>query len=116
MRLRRASHQPQHRGENIDAVHQRRAGRLYRLVDTLPKAQQYADEIIKLYVDTMRDVEKVDLELRLKAGKWLWEAAFGKPGQAIQMDVGQATKTELIVRWMPPDPNDRSNVTIPEPD
>jgi hypothetical protein len=87
--------------------------RRYRVAQ---KAQQYADEIIKLYVDTMRDVEKVDLELRPKAGKWLWEAAFGKPGQAIQMDVGQATKTELIVRWMPPDPNDRSNVTIPEPD
>ena len=71
--------------------------RRYRVAE---KAQQYADEIIKLYVDTMRDVEKVDLELRLKAGKWLWEAAFGKPGQAIQMEVGQATKTELIVRWI----------------
>ena len=59
---------------------------------------------------------KERIDASLKAMKFLWEACYGKPGQAIQLEGVQASKTELVVRWMPPDPADRSNPTIPEPD
>jgi hypothetical protein len=55
-------------------------------------------------------------ELQLKAAKWLFEAAYGKPGQAIQLERAPQVQRTLIVRWMPPDPNDRSNVIEQEPD
>ena len=44
----------------------------------------------------------------MAAGKWLWEAAFGKPGQAVDTTPKQQTKQVLHVRWLPPNPNDRS--------
>jgi hypothetical protein len=41
--------------------------------------------------------------------------ALGKPTTFESPEVGEVKET-LIVRWMLPDPNDRSNVTISEPD
>jgi hypothetical protein len=78
----------------------------------MEKASQYADEAIQKHVDAMRNVPGD----QLKAAKWLFEAAYGKPGQAIQLERAPEVKRTLIVRWMPPDPNDRSNVIAPEPD
>jgi hypothetical protein len=57
---------------------------------------------------------------RLAAADRLMDRAYGKPPQAVMMD---ATKSEMSrrnviheVRWMPPDPNDRSACIAPEPD
>jgi hypothetical protein len=48
------------------------------------------------------------------------DRAFGKTPQAVMMD---AATNEMSLRkivhqfsWLPPDPNDRSKVTEPEPD
>jgi hypothetical protein len=58
--------------------------------------------------------------LRLGASDRLMERAYGMPLRPITLQADVAT-TELKkvvheVRWMPPDPADRSAVTIPEPD
>ena len=53
---------------------------------------------------------------RHKFAKFLWEACYGKPAQALQIDTAPDVQRTLIVRWMPPDPNDRSNAIEPEPD
>jgi hypothetical protein len=55
-------------------------------------------------------------EIQLKATKCMWEACYGRPGQAIQLESATDVRETLIVRWMPPDPNDRSNVIEQEPD
>jgi hypothetical protein len=39
-----------------------------------------------------------------------------KPGQALTVDASADVQRTLTVRWMPPDPNDRSNVIEQEPD
>jgi len=58
--------------------------------------------------------------LRLAAADRLMDRAYGKPPQAVMMDASsQETSLRKVVhevRWMLPDPNDRSVVTIPEPD
>ncbi len=41
---------------------------------------------------------------------------FGKPPQAIQGHFQERKHQILEVRWMEPDPNDRSNYIAPEPD
>jgi hypothetical protein len=83
----------------------------------MEKASQYADEAIQKHVDAMRNVPgDISNELQLKAAKWLFEAAYGRPTQAVQLETRPEVQRTLIVRWMPPDPNDRSNVIEPEPD
>jgi hypothetical protein len=62
----------------------------------------------------MQPNQRVDASL--KAMKQLWEACYGRPAQALQVESDANTERTLIVRWMPPDPNDRSNVIEPEPD
>ena len=84
--------------------------RRYRVME---KASQYADEAIQKHVDAMRNVPgDISNELQLK----VFEAAYGKPGQAIQVETPPNVQRTLIVRWMPPDPNDRTNVIEPDPD
>ena len=70
------------------------------------KAARHADEIISFYAEVFRN-QGEDTVVRMAAGKWLWEAAFGKPGQAVDTTPNQQPK-QLLVRWLPPDPNDRS--------
>jgi hypothetical protein len=71
------------------------------------KAAQYADEIISYYAQVFRNQE--DTLVRMAAGKWLWEAAFGKPAQAADATFNQQPqKIVHVVRWLPPDPNDKS--------
>jgi hypothetical protein len=42
--------------------------------------------------------------------------ALGRPTQAIEGTEGEGpVKHTLFVRWLPPDPNDRSRVIEPEP-
>jgi hypothetical protein len=79
------------------------------------KAARYADEIIDLYAQVLRNKAE-DTVVRMAAGKWLWEAAFGKPGHAADATFNQQPKQVLHVRWLPPDPNDHSKLIEPEPD
>ena len=71
------------------------------------KAAQYADEIIAYYAEVLRDPGE-DTLVRMAAGKWLWEAAFGKPALAVDATLNQQPTRMLHVRWLPADPNDRS--------
>jgi hypothetical protein len=55
----------------------------------------------------------------MDAGRWLMDRAYGKAFQAL--DVTQLIQEQSLqkviheVRWLPPDPNDHSNPTEPEP-
>jgi hypothetical protein len=44
------------------------------------------------------------------------DRALGRSTPAIENPEEGEVKRTLIVRWMPPDPNDRSKVIEPEPD
>ena len=78
------------------------------------KAAQYADEIISFYAEVFRD-QREDTLVRLAAGKWLFETAFGKPGQAADTTPNQQPKQILEVRWMPPRPDDQSKAVDLKP-
>jgi len=62
--------------------------------------------------------EKQPAALRLAAANDLLDRAYGRPPVAIDATTREMSLKKIIheVRWMPPDPNDRSVVTIPEPD
>jgi hypothetical protein len=88
----------------------------YRLQE---KCAALTDECIELWTSMIRN-PSCPWVLRLAAADRLMDRAYGKPPQAVMMD---ATKSETSLRkvvhqvsWLPPDPNDRSVVTIPEPD
>jgi hypothetical protein len=56
----------------------------------------------------------------MQAADRLMDRAYGRPPVAVQVD---QTSREMAlkkiiheVRWLPPDPNDHSKVTEPEPD
>ena len=70
------------------------------------KAARYADEIIAYYAEVFRN-QGEDTVVRMAAGKWLFEAAFGKPGQPVDTTPTQP-KRMLEVRWMPPRADDHS--------
>ena len=55
-------------------------------------------------------------EVRRKATKDLIEACIGKPHQAAQFDASSEDRRTLTIRWLPPDPNDKSVEIQPEPD
>jgi hypothetical protein len=77
--------------------------------------EPHTEELVAWHLAEFRNPENTKLE-RHKFAKFLWEACYGKPGQAIQVEAAPDVQRTLIVRWMPPDPNDRSNVIEPEPD
>ena len=88
----------------------------YRLQE---KCAALTDECIALR-ESMVSNPNCPLVLRLEAADRLIDRGYGKPPQAVMMDT---TKSETSlrkvvheVRWLPPDPNDRSNYTEPEPD
>jgi ABC-type cobalamin/Fe3+-siderophores transport system ATPase subunit len=84
----------------------------------LEEAATYAKEALQKHVDQMRnlagDVSHAD---QRKAAAWLFEIAHGKAvTRNVEEDSGGNVQRTLIVRWMPPDPADRSNVILEEPD
>src|SRR5262249_12872789 len=88
----------------------------YRLQE---KCAALTDECIALW-SSMFGNEICPWVLRLEAADRLMDRAYGKPLQAVMMDAtSQETSLRKVVhevRWLPPDPNDRSRVTEPEPD
>jgi hypothetical protein len=52
--------------------------------------------------------ETLDIDRRMKVGDRLLAYAIGKPVQPVEAS-GESTEKRVIeVRWLPPDPNDRS--------
>jgi len=60
-------------------------------------------------LETMKAMQAVFTDLAVDA------YALGKPTTFESPEDGEVKRT-LIVRWLPPDPNDRSNYIEPEPD
>jgi hypothetical protein len=98
------------------------------------KCAEFTDETVALWGAVLRGdpiahteiregkkvkvTEYPNLDDRLKAGDRLMDRAFGKPAVAVEVDqtTREMTKVVYEVRWMSPDPNDKSVVTVPEPD
>jgi hypothetical protein len=78
-------------------------------------ARQYDQKALQVIVSVFMD-DNQPASLRLAAANDLLDRAYGRPPQAIAAHFQQQTKRVLEVRWMPPDPNDHSRVTEPEPD
>jgi hypothetical protein len=82
------------------------------------KAAEHTDEIIQLHAQVYRD-QALPVEVRMDAARWLMNRAYGLPFQAVSVDMlsQEQSLTKVIheVRWLPPDPNDHSNPTEPEP-
>ena len=57
---------------------------------------------------------------QLEVWKEMHNRAYGRPPMQVEIDqnVQEASIKKVVheVRWLPPDPNDRSNYTEPEPD
>ena len=86
-----------------------------RRLAAINRCASYSDEIIDLNVKIMRDENEPSAERRA-AGKWLWEAAFGRPVQPIAESSEGTVRHIYNIRWLPPDPNDTSRVIEPEKD
>ena len=80
-------------------------------------ARQYEHEALQVIVSVLRDT-KQPASLRLAAANDLLDRAYGRPSVAIDATTRELSLKKIIheVRWLPPDPNDRSTVTEPEPD
>ena len=88
----------------------------YRLQE---KCAALTDECIELWTSMIRNPSRPWV-LRLEAADRLMDRGYGKPPQAVMMDAtSQETSLRKVVhevRWLPPDPNDRSAYIEPEPD
>jgi hypothetical protein len=88
----------------------------YKLMEGAAEATHDAIAFAK---EVLRN-EKAPIVLRFMAFDRLMNRAYGLPFQAV--DISQmiqeqsAQKVIHEVRWLPPDPNDRSKVIEPEPD
>jgi hypothetical protein len=62
--------------------------------------------------------EKQPAAFRLAAANELFDRAYGRPPVAIDATIREMSLSKIIhqVRWLPPDPNVRSNYIAPEPD
>jgi hypothetical protein len=82
------------------------------------KCAEMTPEVIDFWTRVVRN-EKLPIVLRMQAADRLMDRAYGRP--AIAMNVDQTTREMSLqkviheVRWLPPDPNDHSNVIEPEP-
>jgi hypothetical protein len=76
-------------------------------------ARQYDQEALRVIASVFMD-DKQPASLRLAAANDLLDRAYGKPPQAV---VGSQPRRQILqVRWLPPDPNDRSKLIEREPD
>jgi hypothetical protein len=76
-------------------------------------ARRYDQEALQVIASVMMD-DKQPAALRLAAANDLLDRGYGKAPQAV---VGVQPRRQILeVRWLPPDPNDRSRMIEPEPD
>jgi hypothetical protein len=81
--------------------------------DVALKAAEYAEEVIALYVEIMRDKE-LPIATRMEAGERLLNRGLGRPPIAGEVSAApSAIHHTYTLSWLPPDPNDHSNVIEP---
>ena len=80
-------------------------------------ARQYDQEALRVIASVCMD-EKQPAALRLAAANDLLDRAYGRPPVAIDATTREMSLKKIIheVRWLPPDPNDKSIEIQPEPD
>jgi hypothetical protein len=80
-------------------------------------ARLYDREALRVIASVFMD-EKQPAALRLAAANDLLDRAYGRPPVAIDATTREMSFEKIIheVRWLPPDPNDRSKRMEPEPD
>jgi len=78
------------------------------------KSAKYTEEIIDYYVSVFQG-ESLPHGLRMEAAERLLNRAYGRP-PVVDVDGNEERpRVVLEVRWLPPDPNDRSRLIEPEP-
>jgi hypothetical protein len=76
-------------------------------------ARQYDRKALQVIASILMD-ENQPASLRLAAANDLLDRAYGKPPQALVGHKDTQVRHIVSVRWLPPDPNDRSRVIEPE--
>jgi hypothetical protein len=88
----------------------------YRLAE---RCAEFTPQVIALWKQIVED-KNLPYVLRLMAADRLMDRAFGRPATAVSVDqtTHETSLRKVIheVRWLPPDPNDRSAYIEPEPD
>jgi hypothetical protein len=77
-------------------------------------ARQYEQKALQVIASILMD-ENQPASLRLAAANDLLDRAYGKPPQAVVGQQDTQVRHTLSVRWLPPDPDDRSRLIEPEP-
>jgi hypothetical protein len=83
----------------------------YRLMEL---CAQHTEKVVAFYAQVLQDPE-VPVGLRMAAADRLLDRAYGKPPQAVVGQQDTQVRHIFNVRWLPPDPNDRSRLIEPEP-
>ena len=76
---------------------------------------RHSDAVVDFWFHTMMNT-KAEMTHRIACSLHLMNRAHGMPVQVTHESVTENRKQILEVRWMPPDPNDRSKLIEPEPD
>jgi hypothetical protein len=75
-----------------------------------PKVIAFWDEVLENKKENYTTAERLEASDRIMA------YGFGKSPRAIEAHFQERKHQILEVRWLPPDPNDRSRMIEPEPD
>ena len=76
----------------------------YRLMELCAR---HTEKAATFYAKVLED-EAMPVELRMAAADRLLDRAYGKPPQALVGHQDAQVRHIVSVRWLPPDPNDRS--------
>jgi hypothetical protein len=83
------------------------------------KCGEVTEEIVDAWIEWFRDPQ-FSATFRNKISVQIMEFAIGRPAMQVAVDANsrelKLTKVIHLVRWLPPDPNDRSIEIAPEPD
>jgi hypothetical protein len=90
------------RPRRMASIHERHA-RLTALAYCMEKVPAIFEQYWAWFND-----ETLDIDHRMKAGEKLVAYGIGKPVQPVEGSVDTMEKQVIEVRWLPPDPNDRS--------
>jgi hypothetical protein len=95
------------------------------------RCAEFTDEVLNFWADVLRNplveaerdgkkvmARKYTVEQQFMACDRLMDRAFGKAAVVAQVDQNRREMAvrKIEVRWLPPDPTDRSNYIAPEPD
>jgi hypothetical protein len=95
------------------------------------RCAEFTDEVLEFWADVLRNplvevkrdgkkvmVRKYTVEQQFMASDRLMDRAYGKAPVVAQVDQNKREMAvrRIEVRWLPPDPNDRSKRIPPEPD